>query len=248
VAASVNEPEELEAAEQIARDGVRPLLAGDPLESDGLHSLLSSARHELGSPLQSIQGFSELLASESFGALSREQHGFLEHILAASSELRSAMDACMELAELELVGRAPSRIRVDLQPLLTDTLAQAERRTGIGTSLQSSALRARAKLDRDLFQRAVETLLIALATRDQKRFVVALEDDGEYARVSVARTARHVRVETVSLPALAARHSITRNLLWFRLSAALFAAQDVTLSLAASMDYAEVRIPISATH
>jgi hypothetical protein len=246
--ASVNEPEEQDAAEQLARDGVRPLLAGDPLETGGLHSLLSSARHELGSPLQSIQGFSELLASESFGALSREQHGFLEHILAASSELRNAMDACMELAELELVGRAPNTARVDLETLLSEALVQAERRTGLGASVQPGARRARAKLDRELFQRALETLLIALATRDQKTFVVAMEAEDEYARVSVARTARHARVQTLPLPALAARSSITRNLLWFRLAAALFAAQDVSLTLAESVDYAEVRIRISPTH
>jgi signal transduction histidine kinase len=248
--ASAYEPdsEDQEAAEQIARDGVRPLRAGDPLELRGLQSLLSSARHELGSPMQSIQGFSELLASESSGALNREQHSFLEHILAASNELRSAMDACMELAELELVGRAPNMARLDLERLLTDALAQAERRTGSAASVQPSARRASARLDRDLFQRALETLLVALSTRDQKRFVVAVEADGEYARVTVARTARQGHGEPVSLPALAARRSITRNLLWFRLAAALFAAQDVGLCLAESLDYAEVRVRLSPTH
>jgi hypothetical protein len=55
-------------------------------------------------------------------------------------------------------------------------------------------------------------------------------------------------VETTPLPALAARRGITRNLLWFRLAAALFAAQDVSLSLAETVDYAEVRIRLSSTH
>ncbi|HEX5656671.1 MAG TPA: histidine kinase dimerization/phospho-acceptor domain-containing protein [Polyangiales bacterium] len=247
-AAHEPDSEDEDAAEQIARDGVRALRNVEVLDAHATRSLLSSARHELGSPLQSIQGFAELLASQAFGALNPEQQGFVEHVLTASGELRGAMDACMELAELELVGQAPIVRRVDLQSTLLTALEQAERRIHVVGTVQGSAPRARVKLDPELFQRALETLLIALATRDSRSFVVAIEAEAEYARVSVARPARPARAELVALPVLAARRQIVRNLLWFRLAGALFAAQDVALALAESLDYAEVRVRLSPTH
>lgn len=237
-----------DAAEQLTRDGVRPLLARESLDAHGTRSLLSSARHELGSPLQSIQGFSELLASEAFGALSQEQHGFLEHILAASSELRGAMDACLELAELELVGRAPSVRAVDLFTTLIDAQEQAQRQLGVSISTQPSARRTQVQLDVELFRRAFETLLLALSSRDGKSFVVAIDMDAEHALLAVARAPLQARAVTLPVPALAAREHITRNLLWFRLAGALFAAQDAKLSVAERLDYAEVRLRLSPTH
>jgi hypothetical protein len=249
VAAVINtDSEDHDAAKQLAVDGARSLRGGDPLDARGTRSLLSSARHELGSPLQTIQGFTELLASESFGPLSQEQQGFLEHVLTATNELRSAMEACLELAELELVGRASSVQRGDLQGALIDTLEQVQQRIGVVVSAQPSSQRTRVMLDRDLFRRAFETLLIALAVRDGKSFVVGMEADAEYALVTVARTDRRAYTETLPLPVLAAGRPITRNLLWLRLAAALFAAQDATLSLAESLDYAEVRIRLRPTH
>jgi signal transduction histidine kinase len=74
-------------SDALLRDGARALapLAGD----DTVYSLLASARHELRSPLQSIQGFAELLSSESYGPLGEEQHTFVQHILQGSVELGS---------------------------------------------------------------------------------------------------------------------------------------------------------------
>jgi hypothetical protein len=237
-----------DAAEQLTRDGVRPLLAGEPLDAHGTRALLSSARHELGSPLQSIQGFAELLASEAFGALSQEQHGFLEHILAASSELRGAMDACLALAELELVGCALNLRAADLHTTLLDVQEQAQRQLGVVIDAQPGVPRARVKLDVDLFRRAFETLLLGLSARDGKSFVVAIDSDAEYARVSVARATLQARAATSPVATLAAREDITRNLLWFRLAAALFAAQDLRLSVAERLDYAEVHLRLTPTH
>ncbi len=240
--------EDQDAAEQLTRDGVRPVLAREPLDVRGLRSLLSSARHELGSPLQSIQGFAELLAAESFGGLSTQQHSFVAHILEAGGELRCAMDACFELAQLELVGHAPTFERVDLLTTLSAALAEAQARTGITSSAPASAKPTLVQLDRELFGRAVETLLIGLSARDTKSFVVAIDGDSEYALVSLAHTARQPRGEVLPLPELAARDRTTRNLLWFRLASALFAAQDASLALSEALDYAEVRIHLRPTH
>jgi K+-sensing histidine kinase KdpD len=238
--------EDTEEAE-LARDGARPLAAPEGPDSATTRSLLSSARHDLGSPLQSIQGFVELLQSEAFGTLSQEQHGFLRYILAASTELREAMEACIELAELELVGRVQDVVRVDLREALADALEQASQQRSLNARL-SAAPRMRVKIDRALFNRAIETLLVALSSSDSKSFDVAIEPGAEYARVSVVRTGRSALPASVAVSELARGRRITRNLIWFRLANALFTAQDASLSLGEQLDYAEVRIRLSATH
>lgn len=117
---------------ELARDGVQPLLAPDDARPHVLRMLLSSARHELGSPLQLIQGFAELLASGAYGALSEEQRGLLNHVLTASGELRNVVEACLELAELELIGGTrASPAPLDLRQALAETLEHVRKQRGL---------------------------------------------------------------------------------------------------------------------
>lgn len=238
-----------QSAELLARDGVHPLhAAGTPLDPERMRTLLSSARHELGSSLQSIQGFSELLDSQAFGSLNPEQRDFVRHILTASGELQSAMDACLELAELELVGRACHPQPVELQAALRDALMHAQQRTGVQAGPPVLVAGARVALDDTLFKRAWEALLIALATPRNRSVFVSSAIDGEDATITVTRAARPSPPPLMSLREVAARRSTTRNQLWFRFATALFAAQEVRLGLSEDLDYAELRARLRPEH
>jgi His Kinase A (phospho-acceptor) domain len=247
-------------ANELARDGIvharhEQARQPQPAEAPGptrnaLRELLASARHDLGSPLQSIQGFAELLESSAYGNVNEQQQLFLGHILTASSELRYVMEACLELAELELLGRAQSAYRVELHQALLEAVEHVQRRRGITAVVQPgpAALAQHVRVDRELFCRGIEALLVALGAGDRTTFVVAMEPAGEYARVTFARTARAQRAEALPLQELARRQCITRNLVWFRLAATSLAAQDATLSLTEQLDCAEVRIRLSSPH
>jgi His Kinase A (phospho-acceptor) domain len=248
-------------ADELTRDGIaharpeqahepQPPEAPGPTLGNALRELLASARHDLGSPLQSIQGFAELLESSAYGNLSEQQQLFLKHILTASGELRNVTEACLELAELELLGRTPSAHRVELRQALVEAAEHVQRRRGITAAVQPgpAALGQRVRIDHGLFCRGIEALLVALSAGNHEGFVVAMEPAGEYARVTFARTGRAQRAEALPLQELARRQRITRNLVWFRLAAASLASQDATLSLTEQLDCAEVRIRLSSPH
>jgi hypothetical protein len=262
-------------AAALLRDGARALapLAGD----DTVYALLASARHELRSPLQSIQGFAELLDSESYGGLSEDQHMFVQHILQGSVELGSVMEACLELAEVELLGRVMEPTRTDLRSALSDALDPAHNgtRTVIDTAFAPAAQAVRVRIDRALLRRGLHALLTALSSGPDKTFQARVELTPEHGRLLLTRGSlpaekpaaatlrsqgEEPRASTLdaratvspdawlSVSELARRRRAIRSLIWLRLANALLALSDAELRVSERLDRAEVRFRLSSTH
>jgi hypothetical protein len=228
-----------------------------------VYSLLASARHELRSPLQSIQGFAELLSSESYGPLGDEQHTFVQHILQGSVELGSVVEACLELAEVELIGRLMEPVRTDLRSALTDALDPTRNGTTctIDAQFAPATLTALARFDRAVLRRSVYALLTALSTGPNKAFQARVELIQEHGRLRLTRggaesfgLAAHDAQPGEStepllcIAELSRRRRATRSLIWLRLASALLATQDGELLVGEQLDRAEVRFRLSSTH
>jgi signal transduction histidine kinase len=66
---------------------------------------LASMSHELRTPLNAIMGFSDLLAEESSGPISRNQRQYLEHIQGGAQHLLELINDILDLSKIE-AGRA----------------------------------------------------------------------------------------------------------------------------------------------
>lgn len=232
----------------LARDGA--VTVARPTPSRGLvASVLASARHELGSPLQSIQGFAELLGSEAYGHLSQEQHGFVEHIVQGSIELGALLDACLELTEAEALERPLELARTPLGRALSEALAGGGKSGRAKVELRVSGRNegARAKLEPATLKRAVDILLTGLTARLEQEFTAELRLETDHACLRIDRTSA-ISDELMTVSELARQRRTCRSLVWLRLAEVLFAKQGMLLWVGGKVDRAEVRIPLSATH
>jgi light-regulated signal transduction histidine kinase (bacteriophytochrome) len=59
---------------------------------------LTRVRHDLRSLVHSVVGYSDLLASPSYGPLSTEQLRFVNHVRTAAEQLQELVDTCIELS------------------------------------------------------------------------------------------------------------------------------------------------------
>jgi len=231
----------------LLRDGAR----GASSRRDSMASLLlASARHELRSPLQSIQGFAELLGAEAYGSLSEEQHAFVEHILQGSLELGSVLEACLDLAQLQVESLPLERIVTDARSALTDALEHA--RKSSGTSLQTrygnGVQAALLSVERDALRRALESLLTGLATGPSKIFRVDVTAELTFVKLLVSTPTRLGGPVTMSIDDFASRGRATKSLIWLRLAAELLLLQDAAVLMTEQLDCVEVRFQLSSTH
>ena len=212
-------------------------------------ALISNARHELRSPLQSIQGFAELLDCQAYGALNSEQQAFVKHILQGSEELGATIEACLELSELEAGARPFELARASLQPLLTDALVHAATRCRCKLQLHAGPglASARGRVDAEALKRAVEALVMGVATSGED-LTAELGVEGEYACVRVSRVAGAFGGTLRSIDDLAQHRRAGRGLVWLRLAAQLIAHHDGLLSASDNAERAEVRLRLSSTH
>jgi His Kinase A (phospho-acceptor) domain len=232
----------------LARDGARAAsqASADPLAS----TLLASARHELRSPLQSVQGFAELLGSESYGTLTEEQHSFVSHILQGSLELGAVLEACLELVELHVTRPQLELQHVDLQAELTSALELAAKSSGtaLSTRIGSGLAGARLLVDRVTLRRSLQTLLTGLATGTSKTFRAELTLDGRQVELTLGTPKRALGAPLISIDEFARRRRATRSLLWLRLASSLLALQGGVLLVTEQLDCVEVRLSLSSTH
>ena len=232
----------------LASDGARARPSG--IRVPITTTLLASARHELRSPLQSIQGFAELLGSEAYGALNKEQQSFVGHIVQGSIELGAMLDACLELGELAVASPALELVLTDAQPALADALEHAGRRSGtpLQTRYCTGLQTAHVLVDQAALRRAFQTLHTGLTTGPSKTFRadVALADD--QLCITFSGLKRVVDGQLVSVDEYARRRQATRALIWLRLASSLLAAQRASLLVTEQLDCAEVRIHLSSTH
>lgn len=215
-------------------------------------SLLSSARHELRSPLQSIQGFAELLECGAYGAMGEEQQAFVRHILQGSGELGAIIEACLELTELATLGRALELKREGFQRVTIDALEHAQRSCHVTIAVRTSALAegVRTKVDASAVRRAVEAAVTAVAAGGHAELTADIGVEGEYGRLTIGRLgpAGATLLPLRTIDELAQQRRTSRSLVWLQLASLLVSKQEGQLASADNGERVEVRLRLSSTH
>jgi signal transduction histidine kinase len=235
----------------LAQDGLHVRRSRPPAQAreeeltsePSLLALVSSARHELRSPLQSIQGFADLLASESYGSLGSDQRVFVEHIIQGSWDLSRALDACFELIQAEALHLPTETFPASPRKLLEEALTIAENNSPSRFELRLSQLDPELAVEVDLheFGKAVEAVVTALAPLARGRILVTgCAHDGQIELTfAINEELRSFR----SLSELPRRGMSARALLWLRLAASLLARSAGRLETSENYDQVRVLLP-----
>jgi PAS domain S-box-containing protein len=84
---------------------------------------LASMSHELRTPLNGIIGFSEVLADQTFGPLNQRQLQYVNHVLGSGRHLLELINDILDLSKVEAGRLELSPARLELGPLLQNSLA-----------------------------------------------------------------------------------------------------------------------------
>ncbi len=97
--------------------------------SEAKSHYLADISHEIRTPLNAINGFAELMADESYGALTEQQRGFVADIISAGQHLLQLINDVIDLAKVEA-----GTIQVDPQPVAMNPLVEQAIRVIKGTA------------------------------------------------------------------------------------------------------------------
>jgi PAS domain S-box-containing protein len=89
---------------------------------------LASMSHELRSPLNTIMGYTQLLAEGSVGPLNDKQRRFLGHVAKDSEHLLNLINDILDLSKIEAGQLELTRESYALQPLLNEVLTMTRQR------------------------------------------------------------------------------------------------------------------------
>ncbi|HEU0163360.1 MAG TPA: PAS-domain containing protein [Rhizomicrobium sp.] len=119
--------------ENALRDRNEGLEAADRLKSD----FIKHVSYELRTPLNTILGFSEHLASGAPGSLNPQQEEYIQAILAGGNTLKSLVNDILDLALVESGALRLELERIDLFEIVTDVAAHArEWASKVGLTLE----------------------------------------------------------------------------------------------------------------
>jgi len=105
--------------EQALRERSEALETADRLKSE----FVANMSYELRTPLNSIIGFSELIAGGIAGPLTESQSDYLGYVLQSAGELRDLIDDILDLAVLEAGAMSLDIDLIDVSELVENTLA-----------------------------------------------------------------------------------------------------------------------------
>lgn len=107
--------------EHVLRERAEAFEAADRLKSE----FIKHVSYELRTPITTIAGFAQLLASEEFGPLNLRQTGYVKDIMQASSTLTSLVSDILDLAMIESGGLRLELERIELYPMLAEVASHA---------------------------------------------------------------------------------------------------------------------------
>jgi signal transduction histidine kinase len=201
------------------RVGAERPRAGD---ARAMATLLSSARHELRSPLQALLGFTELLEAGTYGALSAPQLAFIEHMRTAGKDLAHTVDACADLVSAMIapkaVGSDPST--TELAAAVKAALAEPLAGTTVRASEAEPTPALRVRCEHGPLTRLLGELLAVVAQKSQAQVTLQSRDEGNgTVRVTLSADRRPTAEEALlTVDAALALGRASRALLFLKLA------------------------------
>jgi light-regulated signal transduction histidine kinase (bacteriophytochrome) len=195
-----------------------------PRASDAraLATLLSSARHELRSPLQALLGFTELLEAGTYGALSAPQLAFIEHMRTAGKDLAHTVDACADLVSAlispKAVGSDPST--TELAAAVRSALAEPLAGTTVRAYEAEPTPAVRVRCEHGALTRVLSELLSVVGQKSQAHVSLHSRDEGNgTVRVTLSADRRPAADEALlTVDAALALGKASRALLFLKLA------------------------------
>lgn len=245
-------------------DAARRLIEGDGLHVSGSHeesrsrstdgasrernllALVSSARHEVRSPLQSIQGFAELLAAESYGTLGSEQRVFVEHMIQSGLDMARALDACFDLVQAELFASREPLGPVPLARALSDALTQARTHTSVTIEESLSQLPPDMLVHTDsvAVSKAVGAIVTALGPLMRGKLLLSAVRREQYVELFFGPALGDARIVWRPLAEVARRTPSARAMLWLQLATVEFERAGGSLQTSEGYDRVRVSLPV----
>jgi len=154
-------------------------------------TFLSTASHELKTPLTSVIGYAELL-DDNDGRMTREQRGeFLRRLRAEADRLLSLIEDILDLARIESGKLALRRVSMSVNEVAhsaAETTRLLARKHGVELVEQFDPLLPHLALDEVKLRQALVNLLVNAVKFSPERGKVVLETlrDGDFLRIQVA--------------------------------------------------------------
>ncbi|MGE3867313.1 MAG: ATP-binding protein [Hyphomonadaceae bacterium] len=126
--------------EQALRDRAEAFQAADRLKTE----FVQNVSYQLRTPLQSIQGYAEVLAQGYSGPLNQRQREHVGVVLTAAERLSQLIDNILDIAMIEAGRMELDRADVDIYEALRETADMA------ASTLQDSEVILRVECDRDI--------------------------------------------------------------------------------------------------
>jgi PAS domain S-box-containing protein len=127
-------------------------ISSDRLVEQMKSSFVSTVSHALRTPLTSIYGFAETLLRQDVQFGEEERRTFLRYIASEAERLTTIVDALLNVARLDTGDLQVTAVNVDVRPLLTEVVGNAEGATDDGhrfvVDVPSEPLAARADPDK----------------------------------------------------------------------------------------------------
>lgn len=170
--------------ERALRERNEALETADRLKSE----FVGHVSYHLRTPLNTIQGFGEILEREMFGGLNTKQHEYTAAILQASEQLMALINDILDLATIEAGGMALELTDVDLHSVLQGAVNLTNKKAidaGLSLKLDVPADIGRIRAD----ERRIKQVVFNLLSN-----AIAFTPEGGAVSVGADRGAGHVRI------------------------------------------------------
>ena len=201
--------------------------------------VLTRVRHDLRSLVHAVTGYSDLLASPTYGALSPEQQRFVAHVRQAADQLQDMTDACIELAQPANDQEALQRQLVQLESALRYVQAGLRAaRIDCVLDLPPELSSFDVLLDGALLLRALKCLAAVITAGRTEPCLLSVRCHAGHLVLRIARadaaTGESCEVETLT------EQLGNRDFVKLKLAEVLLGRQDVALRVGHTVDFAEL--------